>query len=79
MEEHEIIAMLAKEVEGGDPIDWGMLQVDEDTTYDLIANQVVEKFGSDIDRLTMLSTITKLVVENFVLNLTLLQRGRDGN
>lgn len=79
MEEHEIIAMLAKEVEGGDPIDWGMLQVDEDTTYDLIASQVVEKFGSDIDRLTMLSTITKLVVENFVLNLTLLQRGRDGN
>lgn len=79
MEEHEIIAILAKEVEGGDPIDWGMLQVDEDTTYDLIASQVVEKFGSDIDRLTMLSTITKLVVENFVLNLTLLQRGRDGN
>lgn len=79
MKEHEVIAMLAKEVESNDPIEWGVLQIDEDTVYDLIASQVVEKFGSDIDRLSMLSTITKLVVENFVLNLKLLQKEKHGN
>jgi hypothetical protein len=79
MKEHKIIAMLAQEVEVNDPIDWGMLQVDEKQAYELIASQVLEQFGDTTDRLTILSTITKLVVENFVLNLKLMKREQDGN
>jgi hypothetical protein len=79
MQEHEIIAMLAQEVEVNDPIDWSMLRVDEETAYKLIANQVLEQFGDKMDRLTILSTITKLVVENFVLNLKLIEKESNGN
>lgn len=61
---------LAKEVESEDPIDWGMLAVDEDSAYRLIASQVIELYNSN-DQITMLASITKLIVENFVLNLKL--------
>ena len=61
---------LAKEVENEDPIDWGMLSIDEDTAYRIIASQVLEIYNTN-DQLTMLASITKLIVENFVLNLKL--------
>lgn len=61
---------LAKEVENEDPIDWGMLSIDEDTAYNIIASQVLEIYNTS-DQLTMLASITKLIVENFVLNLKL--------
>ena len=61
---------LAKEVEMEDPIDWGMLAVDEDSAYRLIASQVIELYNTN-DQITMLASITKLIVENFVLNLKL--------
>jgi hypothetical protein len=61
---------LAKEVENEDPIDWGTLSIDEDTAYNIIASQVLEIYNTN-DQLTMLASITKLIVENFVLNLKL--------
>jgi hypothetical protein len=61
---------LAKEVENADPIDWGMLAIDEDNAYRLIASQVIEIYNTN-DQVTMLASITKLIVENFVLNLKL--------
>lgn len=66
---------IAREVETEDPIDWGMLSIDEDQAYQLIALNLVEFFENtnDQDRDTILmSTIVKLTVENFVLNLKLL-------
>jgi hypothetical protein len=66
----EQLVALAKEVESEDPIDWGMLSVDEDTAYRIIASQVIELYNTN-DQITMLASITKLVVENFVLNLKL--------
>jgi hypothetical protein len=65
---------LAQLVESEDPIDWGMLQVDELESYRLITLSVVEQFGipiTDREMLLMLSLI-KLTVENFTLNLKLL-------
>lgn len=62
---------LAKEVEVTDPIDWGMLNIDEDNAYRLIATSVLEQFSQPLDQSTVLATITKLIVENFVLNLKL--------
>ncbi len=65
---------LAKEVEMGDPIDWGMLNISEDQAYALMANQVLELFRDtpNDQRLTVaLASLTKMLVENFVLNLKL--------
>jgi hypothetical protein len=69
------IAELAEEVEVEDPIDWGMVSLDEKSTYSYVANHVVSKFDkyNMAEREVMLATITKLVVENFVLHLKLQQ------
>jgi hypothetical protein len=78
----ELIADLAQEVEMEDPIDWGMLQIDEKEAYHLIASSVVERIlsqGNDpiTDReIGLLASTTKLAVENFALNLTV--RGDHG-
>ena len=69
---------LAKEVEAEDSIDWGMLNISEDDAYKLIAADVLEmanSWGEGEDKeIVMLVTITKLVLENFVLNLKIQQR-----
>lgn len=71
------LAELALEAELKDPIDWGMLSVDEKTAYRMMASNVLEQFSNlkDDERLVIaLGTITKLLVENFVLNLKLENR-----
>lgn len=67
------IVELAKEVEAGDPIDWGMMAIDEDTAYRMLASYVIEQFDKydSGEREIMIATIVKLVVENFMLNLKL--------
>lgn len=79
MTDVDLLVELAQQVETNDPIEWGMLAVDEQTAYRLIATSILEQFGDDKDRITLLATITKLVVENFVLNLKLLQKENNGN
>jgi hypothetical protein len=70
-EQIELLVDLAKEVEMEDPIDWGMLSINEDDAYKLMAAHILEK---DMDHLIMKSVIVKLLVENFVLNTKLLQK-----
>lgn len=73
----ERIAALAQEVESGDPIDWGMLAINEDDAYKLIAAGVLEMYLSgDKDQrdMVLLATTVKLTVENFVLNLKLAEK-----
>ena len=66
------IAQLAQESELTDPIDWNMLNITEAHAYNMMASHVVEQFQDSANHeLVMLSTITKLLVENFVLNLKL--------
>jgi hypothetical protein len=50
-----------------------MLQLDEGSVWHLMSVNVVEKYleMSD-DRVVMLATITKLLVENFILNYKLM-------
>lgn len=64
----EQLARLAQEGEGTDPIDWGYLNIDENTAYNLMASHVLEM---DTTPQIMQATIVKLLVENFVLNLKL--------
>jgi len=73
----EQLIYLAKEVESTDPIDWGMLNISEDETYNLLAGSVLEQYlltDNDDRDIVMLSVVLKLTVENFVLNLKLMQR-----
>ena len=69
-----LIAQLAMEAEVTDPIDWGMLSVSEQGAYQLMAMHVLEMDLSD--DLIARSIITKLLVENFVLNMKLLDNIR---
>lgn len=74
------ITDLVNEIESEDPINWGMLAVDEETAVNLLANSILDQYNTvwadmpEQERtLIMLATITKLVAENFTLNLKLRQ------
>jgi hypothetical protein len=64
---------IAAAVEEGDPIDWNRLEKGQQETFKLIGTSVLEMFDkevySDTDRLMVLATITKLLVENMILHL----------
>lgn len=67
-----LIAELAMEVGKEDDIDFGMLAIDEESAYHLMASNVLEKYCNlTNNELVMLSTITHLLVQNFVLNVKL--------
>lgn len=74
------IAKLAQEVETEDQIDWAETPMEEADAYKLIAMSVVNQFDKYTvdEREIMIATITKLVVENFVLNLKL-RNAANGN
>jgi hypothetical protein len=65
-------------VEEGDPIDWGLFENGKEQSLKMIAASVVDQFDKEEwtreDRLIILSTITKLVTENFILHSKLLSR-----
>ena len=68
----EIIAELAQEFELSDPIDWGLLPIREEEAYLLIAENVCNIMNNSDDKeLVAVTAMTKLLVENFVLNLQL--------
>lgn len=71
MNEVELLAELAMAVESADPIDWGMLSISERDAFLLMASSVIER---NDDALTNKAVIVKLLVENFVLNLRLMER-----
>lgn len=68
---------LAQEVELSDPIDWEYLNIEENQAYRLIAAGILEHYNSlesEEHRAEMLlASLVKLTVENFVLNIKLLQ------
>jgi len=73
----EQIVELAKEIEHEDPIDWGMLNINEDEAFKLIAPSVLSNYlllDKDSRDIMMLATVVKLTVENFALNVKLMQK-----
>ena len=65
---------LAKHSELGDPIDWGLLAITEKQAYQMMASNVLEQInGLEKEQQTYIAmaSMTKLLVENFVLNLKL--------
>jgi hypothetical protein len=70
----DFLVELAMECELSDPIDWGLLHITEQQAYQMMASQLLEQFSgvNKKDMVTViLATATKLLVENFVLNLQL--------
>ncbi len=68
-----LVAELAQEVDKEDPVDFGMLQLDEGSVWHLMSVNVVDKYiDMSGDQVVMLATITKLLVDNFILNYKLI-------
>lgn len=73
-EDVDFLVDIAMECELSDPIDWGMLHITEKEAYQMMASNVLEQFQDVEDKqqlIVILATMTKLLVENFVLNLRL--------
>jgi hypothetical protein len=70
-----ILVDLAQEMDIKDSIDWGMLNVNEQQAYEMMANAVVDQIHSLPEHqreIIMMASLTKLLVENFVLNARLI-------
>jgi hypothetical protein len=68
------LADLAREANIVDPIDWGLLNTTEEHVYELMASNVLEQMSGipeDQRLVVSMATVTKLLVENFVLNIKL--------
>jgi hypothetical protein len=67
---------IAFAVEEGDPIDWSVFKDGREQTMKMIGSSILDQFDKDTytdqDRLIVMATITKLVVENFILHSKLL-------
>lgn len=66
------LASLAMEAEIADPIEWGELSIKEQDAYEMMAASVVAQLDGipeDQRPIVAMATITKLLVENFVLNI----------
>ena len=77
----DTVTELMQEVEREDPIDWADLSIDESAATQVIVSSMIDQYSrswlvlSEHDRaLAMLATMSKLVLENFVLNVRLRQR-----
>jgi hypothetical protein len=72
----DLLVDIAQEVEGQDAIDWGKLAVNKDAAYKMVATSILEMFDKPEytfdDKVILLSTITKLTVENMLLNIKVL-------
>jgi hypothetical protein len=78
-EKIDTIVQLAMEVAKTDPIDWGMLSMNEEDSYRLIAMSIADNPEFDDPQhgsIVMKATIVKLVVENMVLNIKLLSSNK---
>lgn len=72
----EDIVELAMTVEEADPIDWSAVNISQDAAYRMMAAHVIdlleEHSAADRD-MVMMGVMTKLMVENFFLNLQIQQ------
>ena len=74
------VEALISEIELADPIDWGMLNISDEEATRLIALSVVQHYEAHIRPMSesdreyvYVSSIAKLTLENFVLNVKLAQ------
>ena len=72
----EQLIELAMEVEAEDPLPWDNVNIAPETAYGMMAAHVIDMFEqeSESDReLVMMGVMTKLLVENFLLQAVIAQ------
>jgi len=73
----ELLVEIAREAEEIENFDWGRLNIGKEEAYKMIGSSVLDQFDkreyTEEDKITLLSTITRLTLENFLLNLKLLE------
>ena len=73
----EQLADLAMHIDEVEPIDWGMLSIKEEDAFLMMAQQVLETLRDTDDEKQLIvaaASLTKLTVENFILNTQLYQK-----
>jgi hypothetical protein len=72
----DLLVDIAQDVEGQDAVDWGRLAMGKEEAYKMVGASILEMFDKPEytfdDKVVIMSTITKLTVENMLLNLKLL-------
>lgn len=71
----EQLAQIAMAAEEGDPFDWGDLNISKQAAYEMMASHALELYATQgpYREIILLSSLTKSIVENFILNLKLKQ------
>jgi hypothetical protein len=72
------VVSIAMEISKEDPIDFGMLNINEEESFKLIALGVLDNpefFDPEIGNTLLVASLVRSIVENFVLNLKLLNKG----
>ena len=67
------LAQISMAAEEGDPFDWGSLKISKEAAYELMASHALELYATQgpYREIILLSSLTKSIVENFILNLKL--------
>jgi hypothetical protein len=72
----DLLVDIAQDVEGQDAVDWGKLAMSKEAAYRMVAASILEMFDKPEytfdDKVILMSTITKLTVENMLLNIKVL-------
>ena len=69
------IVELAMEVNKEDPIDFGLISINEEDSFNLVALSLLENesfFDPETGPTIMLASLTKLIVDNMILNIKLM-------
>lgn len=71
----EQLAQISMAAEEGDPFDWSSLNISKQAAYELMASHALELYATQgpYRDIILLSSLTKSIVENFILNLKLEQ------
>jgi hypothetical protein len=69
------LAQISMAAEEGDPFDWGNLKIDKQAAYEMMASHALELYATQgpYKDVILLSSLTKSIVENFILNIKLEQ------
>jgi len=69
------LAQISMAAEEGDPFDWGSLNIDKQAAYEMMASHALELYATQgpYRDIILLSSLTKAIVENFILNIRLKQ------
>lgn len=72
----DLLVDIATEAESGDPIPWDKLSVGKEEAFKMIGTSILEQFDkeeyTEEDKVVLLASMTKLVVENMLLHIQVL-------